>query len=55
MRAPAGVDEDLDLLPPSRPLQDQAAFLRDFCRAHPDQDYMDAVRALYHLLRGPKL
>ncbi len=55
MRAPPGVDEDLDLLPPTLPLPDQAAFLRSFCREHPEQDYMDAVRALYHRLRGAAL
>ncbi len=55
MRAPPGVDEGLDLAPPTMPLPDQAAFLRAFCREHPERDYMDAVRALYHRLRGPSL
>jgi hypothetical protein len=55
MRAPPGVDEGLDLLPPTLPLTAQAEFLRTFCRDHPDRDYMDAVRALYHRLRGPSL
>ena len=53
IRAPAGIDEDLDLTPPSVPLQAQVHFLRTFCAKNPGQDYMDAVRALYHRLRGP--
>lgn len=53
IRTPAGVDEDLDLTPPSVPLQAQVHFLRSFCAKNPGQDYMDAVRALYHRLRGP--
>jgi hypothetical protein len=54
IRAPQGVDEGLDLTPPSFPLHEQADFLRSFCTKNQDQDYMDAVRALYHRLRGPK-
>ncbi len=53
--APPGVDEGLDLAPPSMPLDAQADFLRDSCAANPGQDFMDAVRALYHRLRGPNL
>jgi hypothetical protein len=52
MRAPQGVDEDLDLLPPALPLQQQADFLRAFCLENPDQSYMDAVHALYQRLKG---
>lgn len=52
MRTPQGVDEDLDLLPPSFSLQQQADFLRAFCSQHSDQDYMDAVHALYQRLKG---
>src|SRR5215218_1051104 len=37
MRAPRGVDEALDLLPPSLPLQKQADFLRAFCLENLDQ------------------
>lgn len=55
MRAPPGVDEGLDLLPPTIPLTAQPEFLRTFCRDHPDRDFMDAVRAFYHRLRGPLL
>ena len=51
MRAPMGVDEGIDLLPSTFPLQAQANFLRAFCKDHPDQDYVDAVHALYRHLR----
>ena len=54
IRAPQGVDEGLDLTPPSFPLQEQVDFLRAFCAKNQDQDYMDAARALYRRLRGPK-
>ena len=54
IRAPQGVDEGLDLTPPSFSLQEQVDFLRAFCAKNQDQDYMDAARALYHRLRGPK-
>ena len=54
IRAPQGVDEGLDLTPPSFPLQEQVDLLRAFCAKNQDQDYMDAARALYHRLRGPK-
>lgn len=54
IRAPQGVDEGLDLTPPSFPLQEQVDFLRAFCAKNQDQDFMDAARALYHRLRGPK-
>jgi hypothetical protein len=53
MRAPSGVDEGLDLLPPSMPLREQADFLQAYCRSHPEADYMDAAHALYRRLRGP--
>lgn len=53
IRAPKDVDQDLDLAPSSMPLNAQADFLRTFCAKNPRQDYLDAVRALYHRLRGP--
>jgi hypothetical protein len=53
IRAPQGVDENLDLLPPSFPLQQQSDFLRAFCAANPNEDYMDAVHVLYQRLKGP--
>jgi hypothetical protein len=52
MRAPQGVDEDLDLLPLFFPLQQQAEFLRAYCLANPSEDYSDAVHALYQRLKG---
>jgi hypothetical protein len=52
LRAPKGVDEDLDLLPPAFPLDKQAAFLRAFCAERATQDYSDAVHALYQRLKG---
>ena len=51
IRAPQGVDEGLDLSPPSFPLLQQVDFLRTFCTQNPDKDYMDAARALYRRLR----
>lgn len=54
MRAPLGVDEKLDLAPPSFPLQEQAAFLRKFCSNGLSQAYADAVLELYLRLRGPE-
>lgn len=52
MRAPQGVDEDMNLLPPNFPLQKQADFPRTYCSANPEKDYMDAVHALYQILKG---
>ena len=51
IRAPSGVDQDIDLLPGSLPAGAQINFLRDYCSKNSDQDYMDAARALYHRLR----
>ena len=50
-RAPAGVDESLDLVPPSFPMLAQANFIRTFCAAHRHMDYADAVLSLYQELR----
>ena len=52
-RAPAGVDETLDLTPPSFPLARQARFLRAYCANKPDTDFADAVQELYRTLRSP--
>src|SRR5215218_2701595 len=52
MRAPQGVDEDLNLLPLFFPLQQPAEFLRAYCLANPSEDYSDAVHALYQRLKG---
>lgn len=48
---PAGVDEQLDLLPPSLPLASQLQFLLERCAASPDGDFSEAVEALYRRLR----
>lgn len=48
---PTGVDEGLDLIPQSLPLLQQLEFLRQYCRDKPDEDFTDAVLALYKKLR----
>jgi hypothetical protein len=52
LRAPAGIDDGLDLLPPSFPVTEQIRFISDFCRANPDKEYLEAVRALYRRLKA---
>jgi len=51
MRAPPGVDEGINLLHPSFPLQQQADFVRAFCSGNPEADYSDSVLELYRELR----
>jgi len=51
MRAPPGVDEGIDLLHPSFPLQQQADFMRAFCTGNLQADYADGVLELYRELR----
>lgn len=51
IRAPAGVDENLDLTPPSFPLLRQAEYLRTFCATQPKLEFPDAVQELYRTLR----
>ena len=51
IRAPAGVDEDLDLAPPKFPLRAQGEFLRTYCSQHASADFPEAVEALYRTLR----
>lgn len=54
VRAPPGVDEDLDLLPRNFPLEKQADFLRLFCARAPQAEFSEAIQALYKALRsGP--
>lgn len=48
---PTGVDDKLDLNPPTLPLLKQLEFLRHYCRGQPSDDFSDAVLALYKLLR----
>lgn len=49
---PPGVDEDLNLLPPSTPLLLQLQFLRERCQLAPEQGFADAVEDLYIYLRN---
>ncbi len=51
MRAPSGVDENLDLLPPQYPLLKQLELLKNFCEKHTDKDFSEAVEELYKTLR----
>jgi hypothetical protein len=48
---PVGVDEDLDLTPPTFPLLKQVEYLLDYCAQRPSEDFSDAVVALYTVLR----
>ena len=49
--APSGVDEGINLLHPSFPLQQQADFVRAFCSGNPQAAYSDGVLELYRELR----
>ena len=48
---PAGVDEKVDLLPPSLPLLKQLEFLHDQCWKSPQGSFSEAVEYLYRHLR----
>lgn len=48
---PKGVDEGLDLSPPSFTLNQQAAFLRSYCSSKPNQGFVEGVLELYVQLR----
>lgn len=48
---PPGVDESLDLVPTTFPLNKQIVFLREYCQKHPTKDFSDAVLNLYKNLR----
>jgi hypothetical protein len=48
---PVGVDDSLDLVPPTLGLPDQLKFLEDFCVSNVTMDFSDAVEALYKRLR----
>lgn len=52
LRAPPGVDEGLDLMPPSVPPAVQLEFLREYCTQKPHEDFTDAVLELFRLLRN---
>lgn len=48
---PPGVDEGLDLAPPTFPVLRQLDFLGDYCAQHASLDFSDGVAALYKRLR----
>ena len=48
---PVGIDDSLDLTPPTFGLLDQLKFLEDFCISNVSMDFGDAVEALYKRLR----
>jgi hypothetical protein len=48
---PPGIDESLDLDPPSFGLLKQLEFLRDHCAEKHSEGFSDAVTALYRRLR----
>jgi hypothetical protein len=48
---PPGVDEGLDLNPPTFALINQLQFLEDHCARNESADFADAVEALYKRLR----
>ena len=49
---PRGIDERLDLTPPTFPLMKQLEFLQDYCIRHPTVDFSAAVEALYQRVRS---
>jgi hypothetical protein len=48
---PPGIDQGLDLNPPSFDMIDQLNFLRDYCAKSASANFADAVEALYKRLR----
>jgi hypothetical protein len=48
---PAGIDDSLDLDPPTFGLLNQLKFLEDYCAGNASMDFGDAVEALYKRLR----
>lgn len=51
MGRPPGVDEGLDLNPPTFDMINQLHFLRDYCAENASANFADAVKALYKRLR----
>ena len=51
MGRPPGVDEGLDLNPPTYDMTNQLHFLRDYCEENRSANFADAVKALYKRLR----
>jgi len=52
VRAPAGIDDNLDLIPRSFPVVDQMSFLKNWCGSNHDNDFSDASLALFKELRA---
>ena len=52
VRAPAGIDDNLDLIPRSFPVVDQMSFLKNWCRSNRDSDFSNASFALFKELRA---
>ena len=52
MMASSGIDDDLNLLPPSSSKESQMAVLRSTCAKDPSRSYGYAVRILYRHLGG---
>jgi hypothetical protein len=48
---PPGIDQGLDLNPPSFDMNNQLHFLRDYCAKSVSENFSDAVEALYKRLR----
>ena len=48
---PPGIDDGLDLDPPTFGLLNQLKFLEDYCAGNASMDFGDAVEALYKRLR----
>ena len=51
MGRPPGVDQGLDLNPPTFDMINQLHFLRDYCAENTSANFADAVEALYKRLR----
>lgn len=52
VRAPAGVDDGLDLLPESFPVRNQLEFLREWCANNLQSDFSDASFNLFKDIRS---
>lgn len=52
VRAPVGVDNNLDLIPDRFPIAAQMSFLKDWCRINTSSDFSDASFALFKELRS---
>lgn len=52
VRAPVGVDNNLDLIPVSFPIAAQMSFLQDWCKINTNSDFSDASFALFKELRS---